>query len=70
MGSIISDDNGKTWSEEFIIRDDASSSDIGYPVGCQLDDGRIFVAYYYTRADGNRFGGTRYIACTTFQITD
>ena len=30
----------------------------------QLDDGRIFVAYYYMVDDGNNFGGSRFIAGT------
>jgi hypothetical protein len=68
IGGAVSADAGRTWSEEFIIRDDALSPDLGYPVACQLDDGRIFTAYYYTMPDGNGFGGTRYIAGTHFRI--
>ena len=68
IGAVLSEDRGKTWSEEFIIRDDASSSDVSYPVGCQFEDGRIFTAYYHTDADGNKFGGARHIAGTTFRI--
>ena len=65
-----------------ILRDDASVfhttkaqgqttdySDIGYPVATQLDDGRVFVAYYYMIADGNNFGGSRFIAGTSFRLT-
>lgn len=43
--------------------------DIGYPVGCQLDDGRIFTAYYYQMPDENKLGGTRYLAGTYFRFT-
>jgi Neuraminidase (sialidase) len=68
LGGVVSSDGGQTWSEEFVIRDDATCADLGYPVGCQLDDGRIFLAYYYTRPDGNNFGGTRHIAGSTFRI--
>lgn len=68
IGGVLSRDQGKTWSEEFVIRDDASTDDIGYPVGCQLDDGRIFAAYYYTVADGAGFGGSRHIAASSFRI--
>ena len=68
MGGVLSSDGGKTWSKEFVIRDDASSEDIGYPVGDQLDDGRIFIAYYYTLPDGNDFGGTRFIAGSSFRL--
>lgn len=83
IGGIISGDGGKTWSEEFIIRDDGKKwkdgemnhevgdwGDLGYPVGCQLDDGRIFIAYYMNNQDIGRLpvGGTRYIAASTFRI--
>jgi Neuraminidase (sialidase) len=68
IGGVVSADGGKTWSEEFVVRDDGVSSDLGYIVGSQLKDGRIFAAYYYTRPDGNKFDGTRYIAGTTFKL--
>jgi hypothetical protein len=68
IGGVLSSDGGKTWSKEFVIRDDASSGDIGYPVGAQLDDGRIFTAYYYTLPDGNKFDGTRFIASSSFRL--
>lgn len=81
IGGIISEDGGKTWSPEFVIRDDGKRwneakheegdwGDLGYPVGCQLDDGRIFFAYYFNNKDIGRHpqGGTRYIAATTFKI--
>ena len=70
IGGVLSADEGATWSEEFVIRDDGPCDDLGYPVGCQLDDGRIFLAYYTTLADGNGFGGTRHIAGSTFRIAD
>ena len=44
--------------------------DLGYPVCCQLEDGRIFTAYYMNNKDIGRLpvGGTRYIAVSTFRI--
>lgn len=42
----ISTDNGKTWGEELILRDDAPSHDLGYPASVELKDGRIFTLYY------------------------
>jgi len=42
--------------------------DLGYPVGCQLGDGKIFTAYYFNKGDGHPQGGTRYIAASTFRI--
>jgi hypothetical protein len=68
IGGVVSEDGGETWSREFVLRDDASCWDLGYPVGCQLEDGRIFAAYYYTLPDGNAFGGTRRIAGSTFRL--
>ena len=64
--------HGRTWSEEFIIRSDGCISDLGYPVGSRLEDGRIFTAYYFTKdeGDGNKFGGARHIAGSFFRIAD
>jgi hypothetical protein len=71
IGGTISADGGKTWSEEFVIRGgDCSCWDIGYPVGCQVEDGRVFIAYYYTEP-GNDIGvlhAVRYIAGTSFRV--
>lgn len=68
IGGIVSADGGKTWSEEFALRDDGQWWDLGYPVATELDDGRIFTAYYFNRQDGNKQGGTRYIAGTFFRL--
>jgi hypothetical protein len=81
MGAIVSEDGGATWSPDIILRDDPSVSattkvrgapcdysDIGYPLATELEDGRIFAAYYYLVNDGNNFGGSRFIAGTFFRI--
>ena len=68
MGLIVSEDEGATWSAEAVIRADASDWDLAYPVATQLDDGRIFTAYYYMENDGNNYGGTRYIAGSFFGL--
>jgi hypothetical protein len=68
IGGVVSEDEGQTWSQEFIVRDDASTPDIGYPVATELEDGRIFTAYYFTLEDGNRFGGSRFIGASFFKI--
>ena len=70
IGGMVSEDEGQTWSREFVIRDDASTPDIGYPVATELEDGRIFAAYYYTLEDGSRFGGARFIAGSFFRIKE
>jgi hypothetical protein len=68
IGGIVSEDDGTSWSQEFIVRDDASTPDIGYPVATELEDGRIFTAYYFTLEDGNQFGGSRFIGGSFFRI--
>ena len=68
IGLIVSEDDGASWSSETVIRADASDWDLGYHVSTQLDDGRIFTAYYYMEDDGNGFGGTRYIAGSFFRL--
>ena len=68
IGLVVSEDGGDSWSAEGIIRSDASDWDLGYPVATELDDGRIFAAYYYMENDGNNFGGTRHIAGSFFRL--
>jgi hypothetical protein len=69
IGGTISEDGGKTWSEEFVIRaGECSCWDLGYPVACQLEDGRVFSAYYYNTPDGTYRKAVRYIAGTTFRL--
>lgn len=42
----ISQDEGKTWSEEFLVIDDLTNGDSGYPASVQLSNGKIMTAYY------------------------
>ncbi|MAE64985.1 MAG: hypothetical protein CMJ18_12010 [Phycisphaeraceae bacterium] len=50
MRGALSDDGGRTWTEEMIIRDDAPANDfIGGPGLIQLDDDRIFMFYSLVR---------------------
>ena len=50
------------------LRADSAGRDLGYPVATQLEDGRIFTAYYFTDADGNGGEGARYIAGSHFRL--
>ena len=68
IGGIMSEDEGKSWSHEFIVRDDAECADLGYPVATELDDGRIFTAYYYNLADSSAPDPTCFLAGTYFRI--
>lgn len=38
------------------------------PLATQLDDGRVFTAYYFLVNDGNGFGGSRFIAGSFFRV--
>lgn len=42
----ISTDDGKTFGEELILRDDGLSWDLGYPASVELADGSIITIYY------------------------
>lgn len=42
----VSRDNGKTWSEEIILRDDAPDWDLGYPCTAENADGELATVYY------------------------
>jgi hypothetical protein len=69
---VLSDDLGDTWSQEFVVRGDAYSYDLGYPVVTELSDGRLFAAYWFTSKDGDEpiheHRLVRYIAGTTFRL--
>jgi len=43
-----SKDNGKTWEQEIVLRNDARTWDIGYTRSVQRRDGKIVTVYYYT----------------------
>jgi hypothetical protein len=59
--AVISSDNGRTWSEDYILRNDGSGQDIGYPRVVQRPDGKIVVIYYFMDAET---GPERYIGAT------
>jgi len=58
----ISGDQGKTWSDDIILRSDATDWDLGYTRSVQRPDGKIVTVYYYN--DGT--SAERYIAGTTW----
>ena len=64
----ISEDSGRTWGRELILRDDGGSWDLGYPRVVERPDGRI-VAIYYMNLKNDPIqmnGGVRHIAQTVF----
>ena len=44
----VSEDAGRTWSDEYVLRDDAREWDLGYVRAALRPDGRILIVYYYT----------------------
>lgn len=44
----VSEDNGVTWGDEIILRDDARTWDFGYTRTKQRTDGKLVTVYYYT----------------------
>lgn len=43
----LSSDNGTTWSDEIVLRDDSPTGDLGYPRSIQRPDGKVLSTYYY-----------------------
>jgi len=73
MCCIVSEDEGETWSDEIVLRDDSppvSDRDGGYPVAVELTDGRIFTAYYWQVEEHDLPwpGGRKHIAGTFFEL--
>lgn len=66
----VSEDGGRTWGQELIIRDDGGSWDLGYPNAWELEDGRIGVIYYFNSKDDpvQVNGGKRHIQRSIFAI--
>lgn len=60
----LSNDDGRTWSEEFVLRDDGASHDIGYPRSAQRPDGNVVTIYYFT---DKATGPERYIGATIWE---
>lgn len=66
----VSEDGGRSWGQEFILRDDGGSWDLGYPRVIEVAPGRLLTTYYMnTRNDPIQMnGGVRHIARTIFEI--
>lgn len=61
MCAKLSEDGGKTWSGEIVLRDDGTDRDIGYPRAVQRPDGKVVVLYYINE---KTTGPERYIGAT------
>jgi hypothetical protein len=61
--ATVSEDEGRTWSDPIVLRDDGGDWDIGYPRAAVRADGKVVVCYYYdTEADGERFIGASVVS--------
>jgi len=65
----ISEDDGRTWGSELILRDDGGSWDLGYPRITEHEPGKVLAVYYMNRRDDpiQMNGGVRHIAQTIFR---
>jgi hypothetical protein len=68
--ATVSEDGGKTWGPELVVRDDGGSWDLGYPNAWVADDGQVGVLYYFNSKDDKvqANGGVRHIARSIFSI--
>jgi hypothetical protein len=56
----VSRDEGRTWSDDIVLRADAVDWDLGYTRSVQRPDGRVVTVYYYNDAKSTE----RYIGAT------
>ncbi|HQN00749.1 MAG TPA: sialidase family protein, partial [Candidatus Hydrogenedentes bacterium] len=57
----LSEDNGRTWGPQIILRDDGKDRDIGYVRSVQRTDGNMVTVYYISE---ETTGPERYIGAT------
>jgi hypothetical protein len=62
MQARFSGDQGKTWGDPVVLRDDGGAADVGYPRSIIRPDGKIVVVYYYN----DRSSPERFLAATIF----
>ena len=67
--AAVSIDQGKSWSEEIVLRDDGGSGDLGYPRSVVRPDGVVVSIYYFNLAEDilMQNGGVRHIAATIWR---
>ncbi len=69
MRARLSNDDGRTWGREIVLRDDGGGRDLGYPRSIQRPDGKVVTTYYFYHDHVE----PRYIAATIWdpaQVTD
>lgn len=60
-----SEDGGRSWSGEMILRADGGTADIGYPKATSSGDGTVVVVYYFNDGEGLE----RYIAASRVRMS-
>ncbi len=63
IAAKLSEDNGESWSEEIVLRDDGAGRDIGYVRSVQRPDGKVVTMYYFE----DKLKPERYIAASIWQ---
>jgi sialidase-1 len=61
--AATSEDGGRTWAGEIVIRDDLRTDNLGYPSAIEYQPGRLFTVYY-----GEDSAGTTCIQGTYFTV--
>jgi hypothetical protein len=61
MCARLSRDDGRTWGDEIVLRNDGGGRDLGYPRSVQRRDGKVVTVYYFW---DRQSGPERYIAAT------
>ena len=61
--AVISSDQGRSWSSDIVLRDDAAAWDVGYTRTVQRGDGRIVTIYYFPEEPFSE----RIVAATTWE---
>ncbi|MCR8630628.1 sialidase family protein [Paenibacillus radicis (ex Xue et al. 2023)] len=67
----ISEDGGRTWGPELMLRDDGGNRDLGYPRATEVGKGEILATYYFNSKDDPiqmNGGGVRHIAGTILKV--
>jgi len=62
----FSSDEGQTWGDEIVLRQDGATSDAGYPRMVQRSDGKLVLVYYWNNALQDDAPPYRYIGATIF----
>lgn len=60
----VSSDQGKTWGQEIVLRDDGANWDLGYPRTVQRTDGKLVTVYYFN----DKTDPFRHIASTIWEV--